>query len=82
MTAFSPLPQSDATDDEAVKGGQTLKFNAEVPSKWYALAINLARTTPNQNFGPTNSRAFGYMGLRYMNWLCQAFPEINLFKAS
>src|SRR5690349_21568759 len=35
----SPSAQSAATYDEAVQGAQTLKFNAEVPAKWYALAI-------------------------------------------
>src|SRR5690348_15276920 len=48
----SPSTQSAADDyaaanyDEAVRGAQTAKFNADVPAKWYALAITLARTTP------------------------------------
>jgi hypothetical protein len=69
-----PSDPSAATDDDAGKGGQTSKFNGEVPAKWYALAINLSRTTPNQSPGPTNSRAFGYMGLALYESVVPGIP--------
>src|SRR5438105_15013539 len=70
----SPSAQSAATYDEAVQGAQTLKFNAEVPAKWYALAITLARTTLNQGLGPINSRTLGYMGLALYEAVVPGMP--------
>src|SRR3954462_9540869 len=70
----SPSAQSAANYDEAVQGAQTLKFNADVPSKWYALAITLARTTPAQGLPPINSRAFGYMGLALYEAVVPGMP--------
>src|SRR3954469_25477774 len=70
----SPSAQSAATYDEAVQGAKTSKFNGEVPAKWYALAINLSRTTPNQSAGPINSRAFGYMGLALYEAVVPGMP--------
>jgi hypothetical protein len=72
--SFFPLPQSGATDDDAAKDGQTSKFNGEVPAQWYALAINLSRTTPNQSPGPINSRVFGYMGLALYESVMPGIP--------
>src|SRR3954471_6792159 len=66
--------QSAVTYDEAVQGAQTLKFNDEVPAKWYALAINLSRTTPNQSPGPIISRTFGYMGLALYESVVPGMP--------
>ena len=62
---------ADVQNELAVKAG------ANVPAKWYALAIQLSRTTPNQSPGPiifTNIRLYG--ALLYMNQLCEAFPQI------
>lgn len=46
-----------------VQNEHTVKAGANLPAQWYALAIKLARTTPGQNIGPINARAFGYIGL-------------------
>ena len=70
----SPSSQSAANYDEAVQGAQTSKFNADVPSKWYALAIKLARTTPNQGLAPINARAFGYIGLALYEAVVPGMP--------
>ena len=37
---------ADIQNEQAVKAG------ANVPASWYALAIQLSRTTPNQNVAP------------------------------
>jgi len=71
----SPSAQSATTYDEAVQGAKTSKFNGEVPAKWYALAINLSRTTPNQSPGPINSRAYGYMGLALYEAVVPGMPS-------
>src|SRR4051794_8176656 len=70
----SPSAQSAANYDEAVQGAQTLKYNADVPAKWYALAITLARTTPAQGLAPINARAFGYMGLALYEAVVPGMP--------
>ena len=70
----SPSVQPVAIYDEAVQGAQTSKFDGEVPLKWYALAVNLSRTTPNQSPGPINSRAFGYMGLALYESVMPGIP--------
>ena len=70
----SPSAESAANYDEAVQGAQTSKFNDDVPSKWYALAITLARTTPNQGLAPINARAFGYMGLALYEAVVPGMP--------
>ena len=57
-----------------MQGAQTSKFNADVPAKWYALAITLARTTPNQGLAPINARAFGYMGLALYESVVPGIP--------
>jgi len=75
----SPSTQSATTNDEvvydeAVRGVLTSKSNGEVPAKWYALAITLARTTPNQGVAPINARAFGYMGLALYESVVSGIP--------
>ena len=75
----SPSTQSATTNDEvvydeAVRGVLTSKSNGEVPAKWYALAITLAQTTPNQGVAPINARAFGYMGLALYESVVSGIP--------
>jgi hypothetical protein len=70
----SPSAESAANYDEAVQGAQTSKSNGEVPAKWYALAINLSRTTLNQSPGPIISRTFGYMGLALYEAVVPGMP--------
>src|SRR4051812_1962146 len=71
----SPLAQSATVYDEAVQGAQALKFNADVPLKWYALAITLARTTLNQGLSPICARTFGYMGLALYESVVPGMPS-------
>lgn len=60
----SPCGQPVTGENDAdLQNAQAMKSGANVPAQWYALAIKLARTTPNQNIGPINARAFGYIGL-------------------
>ncbi|QEC55320.1 vanadium-dependent haloperoxidase [Flavisolibacter ginsenosidimutans] len=66
-------PVTDAFSAD-VQNAPLIKFGADVPAKWYALAINLSRTTPNQSPGPINSRAFGYMGLALYESVMPGIP--------
>jgi PAP2 superfamily len=60
----SPCGQPAAGENDAdLQNAQAMKSGANVPAQWYALAIKLARSVPNQNIGPINARAFGYIGL-------------------
>src|SRR4051812_11913512 len=70
----SPSAQSAAEYNDDVRGVQALKFNADVPSKWYALAITLARTTPG-HAGPVIARTFGYMGLALYESVVPGMPS-------
>jgi hypothetical protein len=54
---------------------ETSKFTAEVPAKWYALAIMLSGTTPNQAAGPVISRIYGYMGLALYESVVPGIPS-------
>ena len=65
-----------------VQNEYAMKAGADVPAKWYDLAIKLSRTTPNQSPGPIISRTFGYMGLALYESVVPGIPEINLFRAS
>ncbi|HEY5409028.1 MAG TPA: vanadium-dependent haloperoxidase [Ginsengibacter sp.] len=59
-----PCDQSATGENDAdFQNAQVMKSGANVPAQWYALAIKLGRTTPGQNIGPINARAFGYIGL-------------------
>ncbi len=60
---------ADAQNELAVKAG------ANVPAKWYALAIQLSRTTPNQNVGPIIARTFGYMGIAFYETVVPGLPK-------
>src|ERR1019366_1207772 len=57
-----------------LQNAQALKYGVDVPAKWYALAITLSRTTPNQNIGPIVSRTFGYMGLALYESVVPGMP--------
>lgn len=70
----TPATQPAVAYDEVVQGDQALKFNADVPLKWYALAITLARTTPNQALSPVCARTFGYMGLALYESVVPGMP--------
>ncbi len=60
----SPCDNSATAEFNAkTQGAGVIKIAADVPAKWYALAIKMSRTTPNQSVGPIISRTFGYMGL-------------------
>ena len=71
----TPATQSAVAYDEVVQGDQALKFNADVPLKWYALAIKLARTTPNQGLSPVCARTFAYMGLALYESVVPGMPR-------
>ena len=60
---------ADVQNELAVKAG------ANVPAKWYALAIQLSRTTPNQNVAPIIARAFGYMGIAFYESVVPGLPK-------
>src|SRR3954454_4717872 len=51
------------------------KFTAEVPLKWYALAIKLSGSTPNQSAGPVISRVYGYMGVTLYESVVPGIPS-------
>jgi hypothetical protein len=53
---------------------ESSKIAADVPAQWYALAITLSGTTPNQDAGPVISRAFGYMGLALYESVVPGMP--------
>ena len=57
-----------------VQNGYAVKAGADVPAKWYDLAIKLSRTTPNQGAGPIISRTFGYMGLALYESVVPGIP--------
>lgn len=50
------------------------KFTADVPAKWYALAITLSRFTPGHS-GPVIARSFGYMGLALYESVVPGIPD-------
>ncbi|MEP6677344.1 MAG: hypothetical protein ABJA78_19440, partial [Ferruginibacter sp.] len=58
-----------------VQNVQAMKSGANVPEKWYALAIQLSRTTPNQNVAPIIARAFGYMGIAFYETVVPGLPK-------
>lgn len=60
---------ADVQNQYAVKAG------ANVPAKWYALAVKLSRTTANQNIAPVNARAFGYMGIAFYETVVPGLPK-------
>ena len=60
---------ADVQNELAVKAG------ANVPAKWYALAVQLSRTTPNQNVAPIIARAFGYMGIAFYESVVPGLPK-------
>jgi hypothetical protein len=70
----SPSAQSAEAYNDDVRGVQALKFNADVPLKWYALAITLSRTTPG-HAGPIIARTFGYMGLALYESVVPGMPS-------
>jgi hypothetical protein len=57
-----------------VQNEYAMKAGADVPAKWYDLAIKLSRTTPNQGAGPIISRTFGYMGLALYESVVPGIP--------
>ena len=58
-----------------VQNEQAGKTGANVPAKWYALAIQLSRTTPNQGVAPIIARAFGYMGIAFYESVVPGLPK-------
>ena len=58
-----------------VQNAHAMKAGANVPAKWYALAIQLSRTTPNQNVAPINARAFGYIGIALYESVVPGLPK-------
>jgi hypothetical protein len=69
-----PCDSSSAENNADLQNAQLIKLGADIPAKWYALAIKLSRTTPNQSPGPINSRAFGYMGLALYESVVPGIP--------
>jgi hypothetical protein len=71
---ISPSAQASTEYNEAVQGDQALKFNADVPLKWYALAIKLSNTTPGR-IGPITARDYGYLGLTLYESVVPGMPS-------
>ncbi len=72
----SPCNQPYREENDAdVQNAMTLKFGTDVPAKWWALAINLSRTTANQNAGPIIARTFGYMGITLYESVVPGMPH-------
>ncbi len=65
---------SSGENNADMQNAQLIKLGADVPAKWYALAIKLSRTTPNQSPGPIISRTFGYMGLALYESVVPGIP--------
>ena len=65
---------SSGENNADLQNAQLIKLGADVPAKWYALAIKLSRTTPNQSPGPIISRAFGYMGVALYESVVPGIP--------
>ncbi len=66
---------SSGENNADLQNAQLIKLGADVPAKWYALAITLSRTTPNQNIGPIIARAFGYMGVAFYESVVSGLPK-------
>ena len=66
---------SSGENNADLQNAQLIKRGADVPAKWYALAIQLARTTPNQNVAPITARAFGYMGIAFYESVVPGLPK-------
>ncbi len=72
----SPCEQSVTDENNAdVQNSEAVKRGADVPAKWYTLAIKLSRSTPNQNAGPIIARTFGYMGLTLYESVVPGMPK-------
>src|SRR5665213_3480442 len=65
---------SSGENNADLQNAQLIKRGADVPAKWYALAISLSRTTPNQSPGPIISRAFGYIGVALYESVVPGIP--------
>ncbi|MGN6530920.1 MAG: vanadium-dependent haloperoxidase [Ginsengibacter sp.] len=71
----SPCEQPATGEYNAdVQNEYTMKAGANVPAKWYDLAIKLSLTTPNQSSGPIISRTMGYMGLALYESVVPGIP--------
>ena len=68
---------SSGENNADLQNAQLIKLGADVPAKWYALAIKLSRTTPNQSPGPSTSRTFGYMGLALYESVVPGMPACD-----
>ena len=65
---------SSGENNADLQNAQLIKLKADVPAQWYALAVKLSRTTPNQSPGPIISRAFGYMGVALYESVVPGIP--------
>ena len=65
---------SSGENNADLQNAQLIKVGADVPAQWYALAVKLSRTTPNQSPGPIISRAFGYMGVALYESVVPGIP--------
>ncbi len=66
---------SSGENNADLQNAQVMKSGANVTAQWYALAITLSRTTPNQNIGPIIARAFGYMGVALYESVVPGLPK-------
>ena len=66
---------SSGENNADLQNAQLIKRGADVPAKWYALAVQLSRTTPNQNVAPITARAFGYMGIAFYESVVPGLPK-------
>jgi hypothetical protein len=73
---FAPCNQPATGEYNAdIQNEYAVKAGANVPAKWYALAIQLSRTTLNQNIAPITARAFGYMGIAFYESVVPGLPK-------
>ncbi len=74
-------PLVNGANDADVQNEEALKMGADVPAAWYALAIKLSRSTPNQNVGPIIARTFGYMGVALYESVVPGLPKYQSIQA-
>lgn len=65
---------TNAGNNDKMRGNETSKFSAEVPQKWYALAITLSRTTPG-HIGSIIARDYGYLGVALYESVVPGMPD-------
>ena len=68
-------PFANGINNADLQNAEAVKLGADVPAAWYALAIKLSRSTPNQSVGPIIARTFGYMGVTLYESVVPGLPK-------